>query len=405
MEDAHVAVVDMENHKGWALFAVFDGHDGSETSVFCAENIYKKLDSCKEFTSEEIIEKFLELDEDLGNRNSGSTCSLVLVDTNTVTDKGTRIIVANLGDSRSLVGRYDSGDVRALTTDHKPELPSEASRIEAAGGVVYRNRVDSSLAVSRAFGDKPYKANAKLAKDKQKVICVPEVTESHIAKNEFLYICCDGIFETYTNETAIQFCTSLMKDTQDTAAVLSNLLTSTLKGGSRDNMTAMLIELADGTDFAAPEEFVPGKLYAYGNETFFAAYRLDCEQHGLKWEEIEKGLPRSDEGEALDLRQLSSLSQPSLLSPNKNPIALTQKSTRTTQSSRNLMGKPPSEVVHKVEDSKEEDNEKEKEKAEKGEKGEQHEVVGKRKKGTRSTGGREKKGIIAKVTSITGKKK
>ena len=53
--------------------------------------------------------------------------------------------------------RTNGGEAVRLSTDHKPGLPSETARIEAAGGVVWRrggvDRVNGALAVSRAFGD------------------------------------------------------------------------------------------------------------------------------------------------------------------------------------------------------------------------------------------------------------
>ena len=41
----------------------------------------------------------------------------------------------------------------ALSEDHKPSLPAERARIEAAGGTMASDRVDGRLATSRAFGD------------------------------------------------------------------------------------------------------------------------------------------------------------------------------------------------------------------------------------------------------------
>jgi len=66
-----------------------------------------------------------------------------------------KIICANSGDSRSILGR--AGKVIALSEDHKPENVEEKRRIEAAGGFVEDNRVNGSLALSRALGDFEYK--------------------------------------------------------------------------------------------------------------------------------------------------------------------------------------------------------------------------------------------------------
>lgn len=41
MEDAHIASADIGN--GISLFAVFDGHGGSEVAKFCANNFEAEL--------------------------------------------------------------------------------------------------------------------------------------------------------------------------------------------------------------------------------------------------------------------------------------------------------------------------------------------------------------------------
>lgn len=59
--------------------------------------------------------------------------------------------VANVGDCRAVLCR--GGKAVAITRDHTPTVPSEAARVEAAGGFVSRGRVNGILGVSRSFGD------------------------------------------------------------------------------------------------------------------------------------------------------------------------------------------------------------------------------------------------------------
>ncbi len=50
------------------------------------------------------------------------------------------------------------GAATCLTRDHKPDDPSEAARVEAAGLFISRNRVQGSLDMTRALGDTKYKS-------------------------------------------------------------------------------------------------------------------------------------------------------------------------------------------------------------------------------------------------------
>jgi len=198
-----------------------------------------------------------------------------------------------------------------MTVDHKPTDPAEVSRVEAAGGLVARNRVDGLLAVSRSIGDITYKDNPALPYDKQKVIPVPVITNITITNDNFLFICCDGIFETFTNEEAIAFIHDRLKANpeEDTAKILSDLLYAVLNKGSKDNMTAMIIEVKDGTTHAKPNEFVVGEFHEWGNETFVNAYRSYCEKNGKKFSEAQaewqKRAKEIEEKSQLSLEDLS----------------------------------------------------------------------------------------------------
>lgn len=60
-----------------------------------------------------------------------------------------------LGDSRGVLSRR-TNEIFS-TEDHKPYLEKERDRIVKAGGSVMIQRVNGSLAVSRALGDYEYK--------------------------------------------------------------------------------------------------------------------------------------------------------------------------------------------------------------------------------------------------------
>ena len=54
-----------------------------------------------------------------------------------------------------------AGKISVCTVDHKPANPPEMERIQNAGGSVLIQRVNGSLAVSRALGDFEYKVSVK----------------------------------------------------------------------------------------------------------------------------------------------------------------------------------------------------------------------------------------------------
>jgi hypothetical protein len=257
----------------------------------------------------------------------------------------------------------NSTDFKVLTKDHKPDLPEETARIIKAGAQVVRHRINASLAVSRAFGDSQYKVNKDLPPDQQRVIALPDVSLIYLQPDEFLFICCDGIFESFSNEGTIDYLRNHLKDNRDQAVVLSNMLTSVLKGGSRDNMSSLLIQLTDGTDYNLKDEFIVGTYYPAGNDTYLNGFRLDCEKHGLKWEDLEKTLCKTSQ---YDDFNLSARSMPTIALDKAVLAIKSQSVTRPgiSKSSRNLMV-PPSlllggnaETIKEKEEIKDKDLEK-----------------------------------------------
>lgn len=81
----------------------------------------------------------------------------------TVFDGKGNLITATLADAAAFAAVYGKngevlGVLRLNSVTHKPAEPSEHERIEAAGEYVLFGRVNGSLAVSRAIGDKRFKS-------------------------------------------------------------------------------------------------------------------------------------------------------------------------------------------------------------------------------------------------------
>ena len=237
MEDAHVCKTDFKL-KDHSFFGVFDGHAGPKVSQYCSDHLLDTIMDClsakEDIKSEESVKKaihdgFLRLDEDLkkqpqwatGEDRSGTTAIVVMV-----TPK--KIIWGNCGDSRGLLCR--NGKVVFSTQDHKPYNQSERARIEKAGGTVMMQRVNGSLAVSRALGDFDYKRADNLKPTEQLVSPEPEITiqDRDPDSDEFLLLACDGIFDVMSNEEVVAYVSRHLRLTSDLAKICSDLIDTCL---------------------------------------------------------------------------------------------------------------------------------------------------------------------------------
>ncbi|XP_035715203.1 protein phosphatase 1A isoform X2 [Folsomia candida] len=256
MEDAHCAVMGLPgNLKDWAFFAVFDGHAGERVSSHCADNLLEtiiqteQIAKCvnEEDVSIDEIKKgirdgFLLLDDKMrtipemasGEDKSGSTAVCVLI-------SPTQLYIANCGDSRSVLCR--DGRVCFATQDHKPINPSEKERIQNAGGSVMIQRVNGSLAVSRALGDYEYKNVEGKGQCEQLVSPEPEISvESRDeVRDEFMVLACDGVWDVMSNEDLVEFIRSRLLITNDLASICNQVIDTCLYKGSRDNMSMVLV--------------------------------------------------------------------------------------------------------------------------------------------------------------------
>jgi len=299
MEDAHTIELELEKHKNFAFFGIFDGHSGSLCANFIAEKLYKNIDSLPSFDDVSIAKKCLETDEtflkheDYIYNDDGCACIFTLVDLSDPTN--IKLINSNIGDSRTVFAKKktDAPGYEAIscTFDHKPTDPAEKERIEAAGGYVSLQRVDGQLALSRAFGDRQLKTPTDAPGEKKKVTANPEIKRiSGVESKDFLFLACDGIYEAeiFERQDVIDWIAKKMdaSETPDLAVICGELLDECLTRGSHDNMSAMIIQFVDGVEYAKPVEFVPGPWFDGDNDRKFqAAYTTDAATAGFTLEE------------------------------------------------------------------------------------------------------------------------
>lgn len=172
----NVAIADT----GQVFCGVFDGHNGSAASIFLQQELlafvhshmnaqpdapeqaikeaFKKADAI--FLEEVILDNML-TQRHLSEMYQGACAACI-----TVTADGKRIMAANTGDCRSLVGRRsDQGILHAVpvSRDHTCDNPEERQRLHQEHpnetSLIVNNRLKGYLEPTRAFGDAMYKVN------------------------------------------------------------------------------------------------------------------------------------------------------------------------------------------------------------------------------------------------------
>ncbi|KAK7321604.1 hypothetical protein VNO77_32414 [Canavalia gladiata] len=165
-----------------------------------------------------VMDKEVKLQGNLDCSCSGTTAVIVI-------KQGEGLVIANLGDSRAVLGTiYDEELIATqLTTDLKPGLPREAERIRRCNGCVYaleeepqiervwlpNNKNSPGLAMSRAFGD-------FLLKD-HGVIAIPHISYHPLtSSDQFIVLATDGVWDVLSNIEVASIVWSV--DTEESAA-------------------------------------------------------------------------------------------------------------------------------------------------------------------------------------------
>eukprot|EP00802_Teleaulax_amphioxeia_P016680 Tamp_16804.p1 GENE.Tamp_16804~~Tamp_16804.p1 ORF type:complete len:408 (-),score=90.36 Tamp_16804:212-1372(-) len=178
---------------------------------------------------------------------AGCTANVVLV-------TAKHVIVANAGDSRSVMCR--KGKALALSQDHKPNNPSERARITKAGGFVTEAqnghfRVNGNLNLSRSIGDLKYKTNTSLPAAQQVITAEPDVMKVALTPDDDFLVCaCDGVWDVMSNQEIVEFVRMRMKTEKKLSKICEDILNHCLaddpkqtQGIGGDNMTCVIVQL------------------------------------------------------------------------------------------------------------------------------------------------------------------
>lgn len=103
-----------------------------------------------------------------------------------------------------------------------------------------------------------------------------------------MFLACDGIYEgdIYTRQQIIDFISAKLQETDDLASICADVLDSCLQKGSRDNMSAMIVQFKNGVDYNTGFEYLPGPYNSDPKHVKFqSAYASDAERNGFSLEE------------------------------------------------------------------------------------------------------------------------
>ncbi|KAJ3225274.1 hypothetical protein HDU81_008046 [Chytriomyces hyalinus] len=211
-----------EGHPRASLFAVFDGHgtDGAKVSAFVKKTFPRILRESKAQltgSSKEAatalksafatVNELIKENQAIDAYMSGTTATLLIF-----FEEDRRVLVANLGDSRIIMGRLEGDETVPvqITTDHTCANAEEMDRVVKSGGRIDQMLTDEGgdgplriykgtlpypgkkqqirLVVTRSLGD--------TCAERLGVLCEPEVIDRELSKNDrFFVLASDGLWD------------------------------------------------------------------------------------------------------------------------------------------------------------------------------------------------------------------
>ena len=183
------------------MYGIFDGHGGHDCAQYITDELPAKITQILRNNNKSIpdslYQSFLLTDslflKSMSNSTAGSTATVLLWETITQT-----AYIANTGDTRAVLCRQNIAI--DLTKDRKATDPEEIARILYNKGYITHGRVQGTLAIARAFGDKQLKDFGP------KILTVePEITILDINSDidEFIVIATDGLWDVMTSQQVI----------------------------------------------------------------------------------------------------------------------------------------------------------------------------------------------------------
>ncbi|XP_059658073.1 probable protein phosphatase 2C 22 isoform X2 [Cornus florida] len=224
-----------------AFYGIFDGHGGKHAADFACYHLPRFVVEDEDFPKEierVLASAFLQTDTAFAEAcslddalASGTTALAALV-------VGRSLVVANAGDCRAVLCRR--GKAIEMSRDHKPICSRERMRIEACGGYVYDGYLNGQLNVARALGD--WHMEGLKGGDGGPLSAEPELMSTRLTgEDEFLIIGCDGIWDVFMSQNAVDFARRKLQEHNDPVMCSKDLVDEALKRKSGDNLAAVVV--------------------------------------------------------------------------------------------------------------------------------------------------------------------
>ncbi|GAB64765.1 protein phosphatase 2C [Plasmodium cynomolgi strain B] len=226
--------------------AIYDGHNGEK-----AVNIIQKLLHLHVHTyyingngmSNSLKYAFHKMDEHLcrktinneednhSNFSSGSTACVSVIFNH-------MMYIANIGDSRCVLSK--NGRAVVVTVDHRAGgNKKEEERIITSGGMLDdEGYLGGCLGVCRGFGSFDKRTREKL----KGLVCEPDLFQINLTEDdEFLIICCDGIFDVMTSQEAVNTVRASLVESSDPTVAAEALCQLAYKRKALDNLSVVVV--------------------------------------------------------------------------------------------------------------------------------------------------------------------
>ncbi|KAJ6806257.1 putative protein phosphatase 2C 12 isoform X1 [Iris pallida] len=241
----------------FAVFGLFDGHNGPAAAIYTKENLLNNVLSAipSDLSRDEwlaalpraLVAGFVKTDKDFQERaqTSGTTVTFVIVD-------GWVITVASVGDSRCILESAE-GSLYCLSADHRLDVnEEEVERVTASGGEVGKLNVaggaeigplrcwPGGLCLSRSIGDMDVG---------EFIVPIPHVKQVKLSNaGGRLIISSDGVWDALSFESAFNCSRGMAAD-----AAASQIVKEAVQyKGLRDDTTCIVVDIVPPEKVSLP---------------------------------------------------------------------------------------------------------------------------------------------------------